>query len=490
MTNQQFTPPGQTGPQDTSGPRVTRDDLRDVSRLRRVVEGRKIGGVAGGVARYFDVDPVIVRVAFAVTGFFFVGIVVYAALWLIVPEDGSTDRPLGLDDRNRGYLLLGIVGVAVLMLLGTPWGWTDVPFPLILVGVVVALVLAQRTKRDVPLPPPWSTGQTWTGPGAADPSRVAAEASSPSAQPTASQAPGVGQVWNGSAWVVPGTAGTAAPVAPEVPAGAVGSWSGTFANGSGGRGGWQYTQGPNGPGQYWVAPTLPAPPRKRGPLLFWWTLLLTVLSVGTLGLMDLAGTHVAWSAYPAVALACVGLMLLLGAFWGRAGGLILIGLLLLPVLGLARAGEVINDEKTVWAPTSAAAVKDSYHRNLGRVVLDLSDLDTTDLDGRTIRVSVNVGDVELIMPRNASWDVDGSVGLGALTMDGQELEGPDLTYTASNTVGGTSTRFTVQAETDLGQLTLRRAGQPGAPADEGADPTSSTVTSNVSAALSLEGSTR
>lgn len=457
MTNQQFTPPGQTGPQDTGGPRVTRDDLRDPSRLRRVVEGRKIGGVAGGLARYFDVDPVIVRVAFAVTGFFFVGILVYAALWVVVPEDGSTDRPLGLDDRNRGYLLLGIAGLAALMLLGTPWGWTDVPFPLILVGLVVALVLSQRTRRETPPPPPW--GQYGNGPVMPG----APVTDSPTTAPQ--QAPTVGQVWNGSAWVPPGVA--AATSVPSAPAASAGS-SGLGGSGGSGSGGWQYTQGSHGPGQYWVAPTVPAPPRKRGPLLFWWTMLLMTLSVATLWLMDVTGTRAGLSAYPAIALACVGLMLLVGAFWGRAGGLVLVGLLLLPVLGLARAAEVVEDERTLWAPTSAAEVQDSYHRNLGRVVLDLSRLDTTALEGRTIRVSVNVGDVELIMPAQASWDVEGSVGLGALTMDDQELEGPGLTYTTSNARGDSTTSFSVQAESDLGRVTLRRAG-PGAPTDGATD---------------------
>ena len=45
-----------------------------------------------------------------------------------------------------------------------------------------------------------------------------------------------------------------------------------------------------------------------------------------LGIVDLAGAGVADAAYPALAVAITGVMLLVGAFFGRAGGLILVGL--------------------------------------------------------------------------------------------------------------------------------------------------------------------
>ncbi|MGZ4450029.1 MAG: PspC domain-containing protein, partial [Nocardioides sp.] len=51
---------------DATGPRVSRDDVRDLSRLRRSVDDRKIAGVAGGLARHLDVDPLVLRVTFVV----------------------------------------------------------------------------------------------------------------------------------------------------------------------------------------------------------------------------------------------------------------------------------------------------------------------------------------------------------------------------------------------------------------------------------------
>jgi phage shock protein PspC (stress-responsive transcriptional regulator) len=56
------------GPHD--GPRVSGEEMRDLGRLRRTTHDKKVAGVAGGLARHFDIDPVIVRVAFVVMAFF------------------------------------------------------------------------------------------------------------------------------------------------------------------------------------------------------------------------------------------------------------------------------------------------------------------------------------------------------------------------------------------------------------------------------------
>jgi phage shock protein C len=49
---------------------------------------RKIGGVCGGLAKFFDIDPTIVRVAMALVTF--VGgmsILVYIIMWIIIPRE-------------------------------------------------------------------------------------------------------------------------------------------------------------------------------------------------------------------------------------------------------------------------------------------------------------------------------------------------------------------------------------------------------------------
>jgi phage shock protein C len=48
-----------------------------------------IAGVCGGLGAYFNVDPTIIRVLFVLSFLFSgAGILVYLALWLIVPQEG------------------------------------------------------------------------------------------------------------------------------------------------------------------------------------------------------------------------------------------------------------------------------------------------------------------------------------------------------------------------------------------------------------------
>jgi phage shock protein C len=58
--------------------------------LTRSSSDTKIVGVAGGLAEYFDVDPILFRVGFAVTALFSgAGLVAYVVLALMMPSDAS-----------------------------------------------------------------------------------------------------------------------------------------------------------------------------------------------------------------------------------------------------------------------------------------------------------------------------------------------------------------------------------------------------------------
>jgi phage shock protein C len=58
------------------------------TRLMRSRSDRMIGGVAGGIARYFNIDPVIVRLVFALSIFAGgVSPLIYLVLWLVMPEE-------------------------------------------------------------------------------------------------------------------------------------------------------------------------------------------------------------------------------------------------------------------------------------------------------------------------------------------------------------------------------------------------------------------
>ena len=59
-------------------------------RLERGGHGRMVGGVAVGLADYFDVDPTLVRIGFvALTFLGGLAVPLYIAGWLLIPEVGS-----------------------------------------------------------------------------------------------------------------------------------------------------------------------------------------------------------------------------------------------------------------------------------------------------------------------------------------------------------------------------------------------------------------
>jgi phage shock protein C len=57
---------------------------------------KMIGGVAGGLAEYFDIDPTIVRIIFVAGLFMGAGFLAYIVLWIVVPEE-----PYGLDNTGQ-----------------------------------------------------------------------------------------------------------------------------------------------------------------------------------------------------------------------------------------------------------------------------------------------------------------------------------------------------------------------------------------------------
>lgn len=70
--------------------------------LRRSRSDRVLGGVCGGLAAYFDVDPLLVRIAFVIVALAQgAGVLVYLALWILVPPEGGDHAPAG-ETLRRG----------------------------------------------------------------------------------------------------------------------------------------------------------------------------------------------------------------------------------------------------------------------------------------------------------------------------------------------------------------------------------------------------
>ena len=71
-------------------------DTSQTNHLTRSTSDKKLAGVAGGLGAYFDVDPIIFRVGFAVgTLFSGVGALAYLALLAFLPTDAGDPAPLG-----------------------------------------------------------------------------------------------------------------------------------------------------------------------------------------------------------------------------------------------------------------------------------------------------------------------------------------------------------------------------------------------------------
>jgi phage shock protein C len=59
-------------------------------RLLRSRNDRIVAGVAGGIAAMLNVDPLLVRIAFLALALFNgFGLVIYLALWILVPNEDS-----------------------------------------------------------------------------------------------------------------------------------------------------------------------------------------------------------------------------------------------------------------------------------------------------------------------------------------------------------------------------------------------------------------
>ncbi len=69
---------------------------RPKRKLYRDMEEKVLSGVCGGVAAYFDMDPVIVRIIFVVLAFITTGaaILAYIILWIAVPKAVTTSQRL------------------------------------------------------------------------------------------------------------------------------------------------------------------------------------------------------------------------------------------------------------------------------------------------------------------------------------------------------------------------------------------------------------
>ncbi|PUA81820.1 PspC domain-containing protein [Nocardioides currus] len=433
MTNTSPPPPYEPGPTDAQepagqqGPRTSRNEVLELGRLRRAVDDRHIAGVGGGLARHLDIDPIIVRVALVVLVFFGgAGLLLYGAVWLLAPEEGSPAQPLGLDDRNRNIALLGAGVLAAIAAVGDFAGAFWFPWPLVIVGLLVVWFLNRKQERSQRPTSYSSPTPPWQSQAFAQSQAVRTEAGTTAEEPATGESP---------------SGGHQAPYQPYQGYGSTQTYEQTYQ-------GWQPPQA-----QTYVKPRNP---RRRGPILFWFTLALIATGIGTLGLIDVSGTAVPAAAYPALAMALTGAMLLLGAFWGRAGGLIFIGLLTVLATLVGTASDNFESERVLHTPTSSSQVRDAYDFGAGEFTVDLSGVtDVEGLDDREITIDAGIGDVEVVVPEGMDVTVDASTGVGDVAVFGRSSDGLDVSQQGSVDGGDQVPDMNIIIDLGVGQVTVR-----------------------------------
>jgi phage shock protein PspC (stress-responsive transcriptional regulator) len=114
-------------------------------RLTRSTSDSIVGGVAGGLGRHLNVDPLAIRITFVILSFAGgIGILAYLALWIVVPSDDPSAEPVRWGvARTIGAALLVVAGIAIL----SP-DWMRGPELLLLLSAGALVYVLIRAVRD------------------------------------------------------------------------------------------------------------------------------------------------------------------------------------------------------------------------------------------------------------------------------------------------------------------------------------------------------
>jgi len=145
-------------------------------RLYRSQKNKMIGGVAGGLADYLNLDPILIRVIFVITLFLNgAGFLLYVILWIVVPQEsvvsknqndfGETDntetdfvetdksqKSTNHSSNGNGRVVTGLIliGVGIIFLINRFFPHFDfgdiLPFLIIVLGI--ALIFNSVNKRS------------------------------------------------------------------------------------------------------------------------------------------------------------------------------------------------------------------------------------------------------------------------------------------------------------------------------------------------------
>ncbi|MET0449740.1 MAG: PspC domain-containing protein [Aeromicrobium sp.] len=199
-----------------------------------------------------------------------------------------------------------------------------------------------------------------------------------------------------------------------------------------------------------------APRPPRSPALLGLTASLAAIALAATCIYEETQKDLHWTTYLAVALAVVGLGLLIGTFFGNGGPLIAIGILLAVALAIGSvfpSGRIGTQTPT---PTLAAAVDGHYQHGIGELELDLTQVaDVQLLPGRTITIDAGVGQTRVYVPTGLNVEIDATVKAGQITVLGRDDDGTDvsMTHLADDP---TRPALTIDIEQSVGRIEVIR----------------------------------
>lgn len=420
-------------------------------RLRRSRGDRMVAGVCGGIAEYFAIDPIIVRLGFvALTILGGSGIGIYLIAWLVMPDETQDESTAvnalrgGGRAGGRSLVALGLLIVGIIIFSGSlfwfPLG-DGLFLPLLILAAGIALLVWPADG------PRWGNG--WYG----HDHDWRAEREAVRAEWRRER-----EAWRQSRreWRHGYNRGATAHVRFE-------RGDTTFEAG---------TEPPPPPTAPMVAAPPPRPPRPRRPRPprprpFLGPLAVAVL-LGFAGLTVFADQVGWWETDPAsflaICLMIVGAVLVLSAFLGRARGLIWLGVLLLPLAWAFAAADLtwwdgIGEEDITVV--SLDELEDEYRWGIGQFHVDLSDLDLAG-ETRELDVGLTIGELKIFVPNSMAAEVtiDGRIG-SVIVSDGDlRLNDDGIDIEVDRTVGdpdgGT---LVLNAEVGIGEAEVVVCGE-------------------------------
>ncbi|WP_029068894.1 PspC domain-containing protein [Jonesia quinghaiensis] len=398
-------------------------------------ESRWVGGVAGGVAARLRVDPLVIRAAFIIALIVLTGIsfVLYAAAWLLLPEE--RDGRIHLEQAFRGDFNGALVGIGLLTIFGLGsadsfflFGQSSGPFAavfwLIIIGLVIWGVYQYSQQNKPPTPPSgagpsYGYGQTSSGfgPGPSAPTYGPENRGAPTMPLTSNS-----ESSNSASAPVEGDAG-AAPGTNEVPPTAPLPTGQTQWNGP--------TTSPAPSAWQAPEPNEDTSNPYGGPQFALLIGVMLLIVAGTLW-AESSGTLASYvdviALLSGIGLVLGGIAVVTNGIRGYASGssgffsvvaliaaLISTGFLMSGVTFNSANTRVVGDSTVV--PTSLNDAADGYAFGIGDFVLDLTELPTPDADDQPLRIPISggIGEVEIIVPNDVAVTGNNSVGVGETT---------------------------------------------------------------------------